>query len=815
MLDAEWLRNLGDEGLAALLRRRPEVLAPPAPMSLTELAERLNTSGSVLTTLRRLDRPTLQVSEAIAALGGRADRAGLDQLFGVADENGGRDRAAAITRAVEILRDSALLETEPTLRLVPAAHAAWPNPLGLGIPAADIMPRYTVDDLRVLARNLGLRPASRKSDILAQVLAALADADRVRRIVAGAPAAAHTMVIHTAVTGETVHDHGYSSPSFSRTEKPVQWAIAHGLLAPSGDWETGLVMPTEVTLALRGPTYVAPIDPVPPVVPRAVVAPEQVAQGSAAAGSAAVRFVAALLDEAGRTPLTTLRSGGFGVREVRRLAKRLGSTEHEVCLALALAGESGLLSIADGRAAPTAGYDRWLRVEPADRLATLLRIWWRLPYVPTLCTGGWAVGEHVPGTVTLRETLLGQAAEPAGNAVTDSAALVALALWRKPYAFGDPGTAPNRGLSCLVEAGILGVITAGVVTASGHGLLDNAADLATALGDIGNTQRTARLQADLTAVVAGTPAPDLAALLDLVADTEARGTACVWRFSPASVRRALDAGHTADALLADLKAVAIGAVPQPLEYLIADVARRHGSVRASAVACCLRGEDTALLAEIAADRRLSTLGLRLLAPTVLASTTPLTETLAALRRAGHAPVAELPDGTTVIERPTTHRTTAPHGAPAGAGTSARGAAPARAGAAARRGRPTGGKPGTEKTPGGTASDQSLALARALLAAPDDAVTGLSPTMPSLRAAMSLSLSERRILAHAIDGGHPVAIVYVDRAGNISSRVIEEVQVSNGALSAWCRLRQDDRWFSLSRILAVELAAIEPLDRTVT
>ncbi|WP_351231152.1 helicase-associated domain-containing protein [Streptomyces sp. NPDC002133] len=69
---------------------------------------------------------------------------------------------------------------------------------------------------------------------------------------------------------------------------------------------------------------------------------------------------------------------------------------------------------------------------------------------------------------------------------------------------------------------------------------------------------TDRIGADLTAVVTGTPSAPLAALLDLVADRETSGTASVWRFSPGSVRRALDAGHSPDELTADLGAVAAG-----------------------------------------------------------------------------------------------------------------------------------------------------------------------------------------------------------------------------------------------------------------
>lgn len=163
---------------------------------------------------------------------------------------------------------------------------------------------------------------------------------------------------------------------------------------------------------------------------------------------------------------------------------------------------------------------------------------------------------------------------------------------------------------------------------------------------------TARFQADSTATVTGTPAPDLAALLSAVGDIESEGHAVVWRITPASLRRAFDAGWDADEILERLAAVRrLGTeLPQPLTYTVKDVARSHGRLRVVRSACCIRSEDTALIAEVAQARGLAKLGLRKIAPTVLISTAPPAETLAALRAAGYAPALEAETGTTVLER---------------------------------------------------------------------------------------------------------------------------------------------------------------------
>jgi hypothetical protein len=377
--------------------------------------------------------------------------------------------------------------------------------------------------------------------------------------------------------------------------------------------------------------------------------------------------------------------------------------------------------------------------------------------------------------VPLRAAVLAEAGREPGAIAGDLAALV---RWRRPYGLGA-GDPRARLEATWAEAALLGAIGAGCVSTAGQALLrDELGSLPAALAAVGAAVDTVTLQADLTAVVAGTPTARLAAVLDSAADRETSGVASVWRFDGRSVRRALDGGQTPQELEAALTELAPAGMPQPLAYLIRDAGRRHGRIRAQAAACCLRSDDEALLAEAAADRRLRALGLRLVAPTVLLADRPVAETLAALRAAGYAPLAEDADGRPVWERQATRRAAT---------------LTARA--------------GDQGPSGAPAPDRSAAeprqLAATLLARADNAVPAISATLAAVkRGAPRLTPGEARLLAYAVDTGTPVRIDYVSSTGSMTSRIIDELELDHGAIEAWCRLRDDQRRFTLTGILAV-------------
>ena len=175
------------------------------------------------------------------------------------------------------------------------------------------------------------------------------------------------------------------------------------------------------------------------------------------------------------------------------------------------------------------------------------------------------------------------------------------------------------------------------------------------------------LQADLTAVAPGPLETEVARRLHLLADVESRGGATVYRFSSGSLRRGFDAGWSALEVRDFLTGVSQTPVPQPLEFLVDDVARTFGSVRVGHAEAFLRADDEAALAALVHDPKARTLGLRLLAPTVAISTSPLDVLLPRLRELGAAPVVEAADGTVRVSRPDLQRARSRRGRrPAGA-----------------------------------------------------------------------------------------------------------------------------------------------------
>ncbi|MFJ9536958.1 helicase-associated domain-containing protein [Streptomyces sp. NPDC101225] len=286
------------------------------------------------------------------------------------------------------------------------------------------------------------------------------------------------------------------------------------------------------------------------------------------------------------------------------------------------------------------------------------------------------------------------------------------------------------------------------------------------------------LQADLTAVAPGPLRRPLADTLDVLADVESKGGATVYRFTPGSVRRALDAGRTASDLHAFLTAHARTPVPQPLTYLIDDVARRHGHLRVGAASAYVRCDDDAMLNEILADRRAAGLRLRRLAPTVLAAQADPATLLDGLRAMGYAPAAESAEGDVLITRADAHRTP-PRTAP-------------------------------EPVPDGPPAPDATLLAAAIRAirAGDRASTAPRKQPPSAGGDLPRTSSAETLatMQAAALTGVAVWIGYVNAEGTASQRVIAPIRVEGGFVTAYDHTADEVRTYPLHRVTGVaELA----------
>ncbi|GHH63247.1 hypothetical protein GCM10017673_03770 [Streptosporangium violaceochromogenes] len=785
-----WLKTLDEERLTRVLANRPDAIAPPWPRRLDTLAQRLGNGFAVMGVMRGLPLPALEVAQAALALG---DRIGLEELAGFMGAP-----EAELARWVDLLFDHALAwpDDEGRIRLADGVGHWWTAPCGLGEPLAHYLNSWTVsaDALRALARTLGL-PQGSKQQTVTGITELLSDPGRLGALLERSPEGTERLLEEFAWDGP-IRD--VDGGRFVLPGSPEKWAGDHGLLfRPS--WNTA-EMPREVALALRGPGYHPPFTPCAPEPVTVPVDPEAVDHLMTLTAPHMVERCAAMLENTAKAPLPLLKAGGIGVREVRRLARETGCDEEETRLLLEISAVARLLAWDEpaGGLVPTEKFDRWRLDDAATRLRTLLSAWWRMERSSLRRISGkygTVLGDDPagPSVAHVRRAVLGVLARlPASTACADLAGLVESAHWHAPLL--DRSLLAECAPAALDEARMLGLIAYDTITDLGRALaaLDAAGDenddavpsvendpalVECSARALAGVRRNALFGADLTAVVTGPPSSELAELLDRTAERESRGTASVWRFTPASVRRAMDAGYTAEELLADLTEV--GTIPQPLDYLVRDVARRHGEVTVTTVACIVQASDPVLLAEIAGHRRLSRLGLRLLAPTVLVSAVPADKTLAALRENGYAPVPVEDGGEITVRR-------------------------------ARSDEPRGGR--LILLPGGRVAEleqpSSLVFepppdprehARRLLATEGESSRRGGRTWAVIgRMASRLPTAQQSLLGFVVDRGVRAAITLTDGV----TATISHGELRGGALDAWCEEAGDYLEFPLADIVEV-------------
>lgn len=211
-------------------------------------------------------------------------------------------------------------------------------------------------------------------------------------------------------------------------------------------------------------------------------------------------------------------------------------------------------------------------------------------------------------------------------------------------------------------------------------------------------------------------------------------------------------------------------MPQPLEYLINDVARRHGRLRVGHASCYLRCEDEGLIQQILHDKRTEGLRLRKLAPQVIISELDMNEVLSGLREAGYLPAIENATGILLVapavrrakSRPRLPRTMSELGKP---------------------------------------SEVIIAAAVRALRAGEKASSHKPREIPRTTANETLDL-----LHQYIDESASLTIGYADTNGGVSNRLIDPISISLGTLLARDHATGELAHFRIPRITGVSPAS---------
>ncbi|MFV0459286.1 MAG: helicase-associated domain-containing protein [Actinomycetales bacterium] len=662
---ADDLRARSDDDLVALLRRRPDLLRP-MPGDLASLAARAGTQASVHRALAGLDAATLAVATVLTlvptpigltrlagACGSTASvvRPMLRQLIDLGLVFGGT-RAAQPVRSLRELLGAPIglgpsvaesLSTSPG-RLATVAAA-------LGVPAeVDAVARHLREDTAqvlvqappAVSRVLSLLDPSLSPVVPASDQPAAGTADPSRQGDDTAPRADGTGSLDDA-----------DRELDPNSRRPVDWLLARALLVPTGPREVAISREAGIglrgfVLALPQPPNPAPVDP---------VSLARVERSAPAAATEVVRATEELLATLGDEGGAMLRSGGLGARDLLRIGRRLNLDQRRTALVLVVAAGAGLLGISEDRGGgpaalrPSRLAGEWSQGSTGTRWSRLVQGWLDAPWSPGL-TGtrddrsqliaALSPASHREAERRLRAQVLAAVAVP----VPPVGAEAVQAWLRFAAPRGPVASVPRLIGPILQEAHHLGLMAfdllADYARPAARGDLSGSADALDAA--LPAPVSTVHVQADLTAVAPGPLVPSAARLLDLCAEIESRGSATVYRFTPDALGRALDHGLDAAELLAGLAQVSAGPLPQPLEFLVRDVARRHGLLRVGRATSYLRSDDEQALAELTADPGLSGLGLRLLAPTVAVCSLEPARLLEAIRSRGAVAVSENADG---------------------------------------------------------------------------------------------------------------------------------------------------------------------------
>jgi hypothetical protein len=590
---SDYLRSVDDAALISLFSARPD-LVTPVPPDIASLAVRACSAPSLARAIDSLNKWQLQVLEAVVSV----NEPFTEKIIASLTD---KQAASALEHLIKV-------------------GLVYPSDDGLRVPT----------QLREVlgAEPAGLGPASMVKLKLSELEQAPQDSKKIlERLMWGPPRG-------------SVGDIKNPGPG-------VAWLLERKFLVAL-DQRT-VILPREVAIELRGKKIHKELCAQAPEFTGTKREKKQVDLAAIANVSTVLRWVEELLNFWAEEPADALRAGGLGVRDLKTLSTHLGVDDACTAFIAELAYLTSLISIdANDQILPSNKFDIWLMQSPADR--------WQM------LASAWLITSRVSGLVGRLESKNVAALGPELDRVNASKVRgLTLSLLKE-----NPGIAPdwnsfkssldwrapvrrNSSLQeelaewTLREAEWLGLTGQGAISKYGIGFL-NGDDLDLINQDLPKTVDHILIQSDNTAIAPGPLEHEISQSLAMMAEIESRGGATVYRFTEATIRRALDHGKTGDEIKSFLAKTSKTPMPQPLEYLIADVAKKHGKLRVGNTSSFIRCEDTALISQIINDKKLEILGLRRIAPEVVICEMDATDAMRILRECGYLPAGESANG---------------------------------------------------------------------------------------------------------------------------------------------------------------------------
>jgi hypothetical protein len=482
--------------------------------------------------------------------------------------------------------------------------------------------------------------------------------------------------------------------------------------------------------------------------------------------STILRWCEELLHNLSDEPPTALRTGGIGVRDLKRIAEHMGVDEACAGFVAELCYLSGLVVVdPDDQILPTSAFDIWLTRSAEERWYSLSILWLDTsrvsgligkisdkniaPLGPELDRAGVSLIRRT----TLKVLIENREISPKIESMQE------VVKWWNPQRVNNDFIFWN-----LREAEWLGITGQGAISTFGVNLLNSSETLGVEAA-LPKPVDHILIQADNSAVAPGPLTAELSAELGTIADIESRGGATVYRFSEASIRRGLDHGKTGEQIKTFLTKTSKTPMPQPLDYLITDVAKRHGRLRVGAAHTYIRCEDEGLIQQILHDKKCEHLRLRKIASQVLVTELELTEVISELREYGYLPAAENASGV-LLSQPNLRRS---------------------------KSRPKPPRIISEFT----APKEAIVLAAVKTIRAGERSRKVEPIIPGTSSNETLAL-----INQYIDEKRTLVISYADNNGGVSNRIIEPISISLGTLTARDETTGEIAQFRIPRINGV-------------